>query len=137
MAYEDLGDEDENMHDEWKKRDQEEEQSDIDSDDSNVEVKRMKKMEGEISTYFKQQKEYSMDRDRKTDRKETKKKTLIDQQRLKMADQSEEEELNNEELRETKVKFSKATKLNDVSSSDEEDDGKGGIFLNPLLAKKP
>jgi AdoMet-dependent rRNA methyltransferase SPB1 len=84
-----------------------------------------------------------LDRDRKGDKKENKKKSLIDQQRLKLADVSEEEEMNNDELRETKVKFAKATKVLESSDDDMEvddnieDDDQGGIFLNPLLAKKP
>jgi AdoMet-dependent rRNA methyltransferase SPB1 len=50
MGYEDLGDEEDNQLDEWKKRDQEEE-SEEDSDEE-PETKRLKTMEKEITSYF-------------------------------------------------------------------------------------
>ena len=87
-----------------------------------------------MSTYYKQKKDYEIEVDRKLAKKGTKRKAMIEQQRLKKVDQSEEEELDNEDIREEapkkKVRISAPGVDSDEemgSSADDED-----VFVNPL-----
>ena len=78
-----------------------------------------------------------MEIDRKLQKKDKKRKMLIEQQRLKKEDVEEEEELNNEDIRVEKTLTKKAPSVKfaqeDQEMSDDEDDG--GLFVNPLLMK--
>ena len=104
------------------------------SDDESVDEDHAKfeEMAAGIDEYYNRQKEYKMEIDRQLQKKEKKRKALIEQQRLKKEDVSEEDELNNEDLmaRPAKrgVKFSE-----DVVMEESDDDG---LFVNPLSLKK-
>lgn len=115
------------------------------SSDEDENVKRIDQMADEIDTYYKQKKDYKIDLDRKLAKKEKKRKALIESQRLKKHDESEEEELNNDDVRDKKVHFKTATTdlegdeddLSDVEmkepAAEVDSDDDGGFFLNPLL----
>ncbi|CDW82321.1 pre-rrna processing protein ftsj3 [Stylonychia lemnae] len=112
-------------------------------DDSDIDdnTKRINKMAEDIDAFYSSKKEYQGERDRKADKKDKKKKALIEQQRLKKDEVKQEKQLNNEDLIDEegnrKVKFAKDIvdrSDSEVEASDDEDDA--GFFMNPLLMKK-
>ena len=75
-----------------------------------------------------------MNIDRKMAKREYKKKQLIEQQRLRMEDVSEEDELDNADLMEDGEKHRVVKAGVDVESSGSDSDA--GVFVNPLTKGK-
>ena len=76
-----------------------------------------------------------MNIDRKEAKRAHKMKQLIEQQRLRMEDVSEEDELDNAELMEDGEKHGKVKEGLDVESSGD-DSSDAGVFVNPLTKGK-
>lgn len=116
----------------------ESEESDSDMDEG---LKRINRMADDVNAFYKQKKEYAMEKDKKLAKKEKKRKALMEQQRAKREDESENEALDNDDVREKKVKFSNIPELDeDTSENDddllEESDNEGALFINPLSLNK-
>lgn len=75
-----------------------------------------------------------MNIDRKMAKQEYKKKELIEQQRLRMEDVSEESELDNADLMVDGEKHAKVEEGKDAESSGSDSDA--GVFVNPLTKEK-
>ena len=112
----------------------EEEESEIE-DDEDAKIKSLDKMAEDIDEFYRQKKDYQMDKDRRMAKREKKQMALLEQQRLKKADLSEEDDLNNDDIREKKVKFAQNVKVDESSDESDEDDSTGHkpLFINPLL----
>ena len=92
-------------------------------------------MADEFEQQINQQKEYVMNVDRKEAKREAKKKQLIEQQRLRLEDVSEESALDNAELMVAGDKY-EAAKPAGMDVEDSGSDEEGGVFVNPLLKAK-
>lgn len=112
--------------------------SDDDNESLDDDQKRLREMEDGINEYFRNQKEYMMDIDRQLQKKEKKRKALIEQQRLKKEDVSEEEDLNNDDIRDGETVKKPKVKFQDDNDDEEmeSDEEDGGLFVNPLLMGK-
>jgi len=91
-------------------------------------------MADEMEENIKKTKAYQMTVDRKVQKREIKNKLLIDQQRLRASDESEEEELANKVLRKPIAKMDGLDIESSGDSSSEETTSKA--FVNPLAKKK-
>ena len=114
------------------------EENDEDNSDIDDNVKRIDKMANDMDPFFKQMKEYAMEKDKKLAKKEKKRKALLEQQRQKKEDQSEDEALDNDDIREKRVKFIDNDAEEDSSENDDdldddsESEQENGLFVNPL-----
>jgi hypothetical protein len=101
-------------------------------------------MADEFEQQIKQQREYAMTVDRRAAKAETKKKSLIESQRLNIEDVSDEEALDNQDLMQHKLEKSAPQYIegHDIESSgsssdsDDSDTAAKSRFINPLLAAK-
>ena len=116
-----------------------------DSDESVDSKKaRIDQMADEFEQQIKQQREYAMTVDRRAAKAETKKKSLIESQRLNIEDVSDEEALDNQDLMQHKLEKSAPQYIegHDIESSgsssdsDDSDTAAKSRFINPLLAAK-
>ena len=107
-----------------------------DSDEESVDsgAAQVNEMADEFEEQITMQNEYAMNIDRKEAKRLYKKKALVDQQRLRLEDVSEEEDLDNAELMEDGDKHKVVPAGKDAESSG--DDSEGGIFVNPLSKLK-
>ena len=110
-------------------------------------AKRINKMAYEIEAFDKQQKEYQMVADKKTAKKDRKNKALIELQRQKKMDESDDEKIenkdiigaeesseNDEDLEEEREILRVAKELKRQKKEHKEDEEEKQLFLNPLLA---
>ena len=84
-------------------------------------------------------KEYAFEKSKKAARKDAKKKALVEQQRQRLDDVSEDEAMRNDELlKGAKHSGSEASSENDNDLEDAyvSDSSEEGVFVNPLLAAK-
>jgi hypothetical protein len=76
----------------------EEDEGESGEEESDDEVRRVDKMNNEMEASIRQQKDYQMLKDKRTIKKELKAKALLDMQRKRRMDESDEEKLANEDL---------------------------------------
>lgn len=125
-------------------------EEDDDDDDSDVDddVKRVNRMEEELNEQIRSNKEYKMLKTKREAKKEIKDKAIVELQRQRKMDESDDEKLDNRELMDTAAgeesdsendddleeeRATKAAASKHIDGSDDDESDDEGDFINPLL----